>query len=75
MLLAILLNERCRVSNLTDREAEIVKLVLRGYSNKQIAALCCISGLTVRDHLRHAYQKMGIHRRAEVLAWLIGGGV
>ena len=73
-LLADLLKQRCRAFNLTDRETEIADLVLRGYSNKQIADVCCISGLTVRDHLRHAFQKMGIHQRTEILPWLVGAG-
>ena len=75
VLLAGLLRERCHAFNLTEREAEIVNLVLSGYSNKQIADVCCISGLTVRDHLRHAFLKMGIHQRTEILPWLVGVGV
>ncbi len=74
VLLMGLLKERCHAFNLTERETEIVNFVLSGYSNKQIADTCCISELTVRDHLRHAFLKMGIHQRTEILPWLVGAG-
>ncbi|MEQ1503409.1 MAG: helix-turn-helix transcriptional regulator [Myxococcota bacterium] len=40
---------------LTDREAEVVELVARGYVNKQIAATLDISEHTVSTHLRRIF--------------------
>jgi DNA-binding NarL/FixJ family response regulator len=47
-------------------------LVLRGLSNKEIATECQISELTVKDHLKHIYQKTGAHQRTALLALLLG---
>ena len=57
---------------LTPREACVAELVLHGLSNKEIAAQCCISELTVKDHLKHIYQKTGAHQRTALLARLLG---
>lgn len=51
----------------TDREIEIVKLAAEGYTNTQIAREAFISEGTVKVHLHHVYQKMGIHTRKELL--------
>lgn len=51
----------------TDREVEIVKLAAEGLTNAQIAKNSFISEGTVKVHLHHVYQKMGIHTRKELL--------
>lgn len=51
----------------TDREIEIVKLAAQGLTNIQIARESFISEGTVKVHLHHVYQKMGIHTRKELL--------
>ena len=48
---------------LTRRELEIVELVERGMSNKAIAAELGIRVGTVKIHLRHIFEKTGIHGR------------
>ena len=53
---------------LTVREVQIVLLVLQGMSNKEIARTCSITEQTVKDHLKHAYGKMGVHQRAALCA-------
>ena len=57
---------------LTPREVRVAELVLGGLSNKEIAARCRISELTVKDHLKHIYQKRGAHQRPALLARLLG---
>jgi len=57
---------------LTEREKEVVALLLQGYSNREIAARCFISEQTVKDHLKHIYTKTGIHHRSALMAWLWG---
>ena len=52
--------------HLTDRELEVIRLVARGQSNKQIATALFLSESTVKFHLQNASRKLGVHRRAEI---------
>ena len=58
--------------SLTPRELCVADLLLRGLSNKEIAARCRISEFTVKDHLKHIYQKTGAHQRTALLAQVLG---
>ena len=51
-------------SGLTTREVEVLKLVARGLSNKQIAARLVISPKTAGNHIEHIYSKIGANNRA-----------
>ena len=53
--------------HVTDRELEVLKLVARGLSNKQIAAAIYVSESTVKFHLQNLSRKLGAHRRAEIV--------
>lgn len=53
---------------LTRREEEILLLVARGKTNKEIAATLYVSPLTVRKHLENIYHKLGVKNRAEATA-------
>lgn len=48
---------------LSPRETEIVELVARGCSTRQIAARLFISENTIQDHLKHIFEKVGVHSR------------
>jgi ligand-binding sensor domain-containing protein/DNA-binding CsgD family transcriptional regulator len=52
---------------LTIREKEILRLVLQGASNKDIAAKLFISGSTVRNHISNIYQKVGVNSRLDLI--------
>ncbi len=52
---------------LTGAEAQTTSLAVRGLSVKQIAAELTVSQNTVRSHIQHTYQKLGVHSR-EALA-------
>jgi DNA-binding NarL/FixJ family response regulator len=52
---------------LTDREKEIVGLLAKGFSNKEIADELGVSKETVKMHLKHVFEKLGVHRRAQVM--------
>lgn len=49
---------------LTDREVDVLRLVARGHSNKQIGATLGISAKTVQHHVAHVYAKIGVASRA-----------
>ena len=53
---------------LTRQEREVVKLVLRGASNRAIGETLAISDNTVETHLRHIYEKLDVRGRGELLA-------
>ena len=55
---------------LTDRETEVLYLVVKGKTNNQIARDMFISIGTVKAHLYHIYQKLGILTRKELFALL-----
>ena len=52
---------------LTIREMEILVLVARGLSNRQIASSLMVSEATVKRHLANAYPKMGVSSRGEAV--------
>ncbi|HHB90663.1 MAG TPA: response regulator transcription factor [Anaerolineae bacterium] len=54
---------------LTDRERDILRYVAQGMSNKEIGAALAISPHTVKAHLRHILDKLGLRSRAQAAAW------
>lgn len=56
---------------LTPAEREVVSLVLRGRSHKQIASETGRSERTVRQHAASAYRKAGLGSRAELAAYFL----
>ena len=60
---------------LTEREEEIVRLVVTGMANKEIAASLHVSKRTVDAHLGHLFTKLGVSSRAELVAWAAKQGM
>ena len=48
---------------LTEREREILALVARGYSNREIAELMALSRFTIEDHTKRIYRKLAVNSR------------
>jgi DNA-binding NarL/FixJ family response regulator len=57
---------RSRLALLTAREADVVRGVVRGRSNAQIGAELYVSVATVKTHLGHAYDKLGVDGRVQL---------
>jgi PAS domain S-box-containing protein len=53
---------------LTPRQSEILRLLERGKSTDQIAEELHLSKETVRNHIRHMLQALGVHSRLEAVA-------
>lgn len=60
---------------LSPREAEVVRLVARGYTNRQVAAELVISEKTVARHLSNVFAKTGAATRSALTAWAFTHGV
>ncbi len=57
--------------DLTEREREVLALVARGYTNKQIADSLYLSEKTARNHVSHILEKLGFARRSEAAAYAV----
>ena len=62
-------------STLTRREREVVALIARGLTNRQIADELIISEWTADSHVRHILNKLNFRSRAQVAAWATEHGL
>lgn len=53
--------------HLSKRQLDVLELMRRGYSNRQIADILCVSEPTVKSHARVLYQSLGVHSRLECI--------
>jgi HD-GYP domain-containing protein (c-di-GMP phosphodiesterase class II)/DNA-binding CsgD family transcriptional regulator len=51
-------------AGLTEREVEVLRMICRGGTKKQVASVLSISPNTVDHHIRHIYDKAGVQSRA-----------
>jgi DNA-binding NarL/FixJ family response regulator len=61
----------CEGFNVTEREAEIIKLVAEGYSNKQIAEMLYLSTHTVTTHRKNIMNKLGVNNTAGLVLFAV----
>jgi len=62
------INEKKEFIDLSDREKEILALLVKGKSYKAVASECFISIDTVSTHVRHIYEKLHVHSKSEAVA-------
>jgi DNA-binding NarL/FixJ family response regulator len=53
-----------RAHGLTDREVDVLRLLARGLTNKEIATALDISTKTAGHHVQHIFEKVGVTTRA-----------
>jgi DNA-binding NarL/FixJ family response regulator len=61
--------------DLSEREREVLRLVTTGLANKQIARRLGISEKTVKGHLTHVFQAIGVTDRTQAALWAERNGL
>src|SRR6202043_3059215 len=68
------ISERKMRPNLSPRELEILEMVSKGLTNKEIGHAIQVSHFTVRNHVRHIIAKLAVGNRTEAAAIAIQQG-
>lgn len=63
------------LAELTSREAEVLELVARGQSNKEIAAGLAIAENTVKNHLKNILEKLHLENRVQAATFALRQGM
>lgn len=66
---------RERPSGLTEREVEVLGLVVRGLSNREMADILYLSPKTVDHHVQHIYDKIGVSTRVGATLFALRHGL
>ncbi len=64
-----------KLFNLTGREREVLRLIVKGFTSKEIAERLGISKLTVDTHRKHIQQKMGVSKPVDLLKLAMQSGI
>jgi HD-GYP domain-containing protein (c-di-GMP phosphodiesterase class II) len=67
--------ERARPAGLTARELEVLLLVARGASSREVAGELVIADKTARNHIERIYTKLGVSTRAEASLYAMRHGL
>lgn len=62
-------------AGLTDREVEVLRVLARGLSRREIAAALYVSEHTVRHHIEHIYDKLGVATRVAATLYAVEHGL
>jgi NarL family two-component system response regulator LiaR len=60
---------------LTERESEVLRLIARGYSNRQIARELTLSEKTVKSHVSSILSKLGVADRTQAAIYALKQGI
>jgi len=69
------LAERMASSDLTSREMEVLELIVRGQSNKEIGVSLAISEATVKSHINNILSKLGVTDRTQAVTTALQRGL
>jgi len=65
---------KAKVDQLTERETQILHLIVKGKTDREIAAIVCLSYKTIRTHHHNIICKLGVHKLAELVAMAVESG-
>jgi len=63
------------VGDLSEREVEVLQLMARGLSNKEIASALFVSSTTVKTHVSHILTKLGVRDRVQAVVEAYESGI
>ena len=66
---------RSQSFNLTARELDVVAAIVAGYTNRDIAQKFSVSEQTVKHHLTHIFDKLGVSNRLELALFAVEHGL
>jgi len=67
--------EAAKVEELTDREVDVLRLIARGSTNREIAGELFISEGTVKTHIGHILAKLGLRDRSAAIVFAFDHGL
>ena len=67
--------DAARPAGLSEREVEVLSLVIRGLSNRQMAEVLFVSPKTVDHHIQHIYDKIGVSTRVGATLFALQHGL
>lgn len=68
-------HDKVEQADLTEREIQVLRLVVQGASNPEIAAQLCVSVNTVKTHLHNILEKLHLENRTQVAGYAVQAGL
>ena len=60
---------------MSERESEVVALIVQGKSNAEVAAFTYLSPNSIKSYIRSAYRKIGASSRTQAVLWGVQHGL
>ena len=68
-------NDALQQADLTQQELRVLKLIALGLNNDAIAETLVVSRNTVKTHVRHIFEKLGVSDRTQAAIWAVRNGL
>ena len=69
------LADQAKLAELTPREREVLELIARGLSNREIASALVVEESTIRTHVKRILMKLGLRDRVQIVIFVYETGI